>query len=566
MFQIIIGWIVAAMIGILYLFISDPANAHPDHITQNETRVIGGRQVIVSSKQRAVAREYARYKAPKTAPTFEEFCFPRKYKLQRQQLFMADFMKPVAKPKEALVFHNMGAGKTCLAIQVMKRWCKRGKPLIVMPAALIPGFRAEMRSPCGGLPGNGESPYAMSNENPLVPGSREYNDALDESDNEIDRDYHIMSFNKFAESGSRINAPLIIVDEVQNVSSGDGAFFGAIIKWIEAHSDATVMIMSGTPIFDSIAEIYSLARMLRIKSEAITPKNIPRLFDGKVSYFAGAPAYTFPRVHVKIVKCEMSKNQAKWYANQVAVEKSVHGTKELEMPKNFYIGTRMRANIALPSGQKDDRGLRELTADKVRMLENYSCKFVKLVKRLTRDGLALVYSGFVGAAGIAAITTILDILGWKNFLTDGPGAKRYAVFSGDTTSRQKDLIRATFNDSSNDDAQKIRVIIGSPSIKEGVSLMRIESVHIMEAYWNHSRLAQIYARAVRYCSHKSLPKASRAVTIYIYCAWTKKPLPTPDNSIDLYMLAIADKKRDQNWPYIQALINCAVDRLIHYPK
>ena len=81
----------------------------------------------------------------------------------------------------------------------------------------------------------------------------------------------------------------------------------------------------------------------------------------------------------------------------------------------------------------------------------------------------------------------------------------------------------------------------------------------MESYWNHSRLEQIYGRAVRYCSHKTLPARDRNVTIYIYAAMAgKSPKePTPMSSIDLYMLAIADKKKEKNDPLVAGLIDAA---------
>ena len=46
-------------------------------------------------------------------------------------------------------------------------------------------------------------------------------------------------------------------------------------------------------------------------------------------------------------------------------------------------------------------------------------------------------------------------------------------------------------------------MLGSPSIKEGVSLLRIEQVHILEPYWNMSRILQIIGRATRDSNNKT---------------------------------------------------------------
>jgi superfamily II DNA or RNA helicase len=134
--------------------------------------------------------------------------------------------------------------------------------------------------------------------------------------------------------------------------------------------------------------------------------------------------------------------------------------------------------------------------------------------------------------------------------------------------REKAIIKDVFNSPANDDASQIQVVIGSSAIKEGVSLMRVRTVHVLETYWNHSRLDQIIGRAVRYCSHKSLPARDRSVLVYIYASTAGKlsKLPTPMESIDLYMLDIADKKRDDIEPYMEAFATVAIDKFVHYPE
>jgi superfamily II DNA or RNA helicase len=60
--------------------------------------------------------------------------------------------------------------------------------------------------------------------------------------------------------------------------------------------------------------------------------------------------------------------------------------------------------------------------------------------------------------------------------------------------------------------------LGSPAIKEGVSLLRVRQVHIIEPYWNMSRLEQVIGRAIRFCSHKDVEPEKRVVKVYIYIA------------------------------------------------
>lgn len=509
--------------------------------------------------QKQIGKEYKDLATPTKHPSFEEFCYPKEYKVQRQQEFVAEYMEPASKPKEMLVYHSIGAGKTCLAIQTALKWIKRGKPLILMPASLIPGFYNEFRSTCGGYMTEKELTHLRS----LDPATAEYKQLIAESNAKIDKDFQIMSYNKFL-NAKNVEAPLIIVDEVQNLS-GMGSTYRAIHEWIAQNEKSSVLIMSATPIFDSTKEIYALAKLLRIDSTYISPDNIPRLFAGKVSYYAGAPAHTVPQVFIKVKKCQMSKHQARWYKAEVEAEQSKMGNIKLnEISNDFYIKSRQKSNVVYPHGLGGKTGMDSLGAQQIRdSLDTYSCKYDRLIRKLKRGGLAFVYTSFTGAGGIAFLCKCLEAFGWQNYATEGVGPKRYAIWSGDQTMNEKDAIRQIFNNPNNDHGGKIQIIIGSPSIKEGVSLMRVRQVHILESYWNHSRLEQIYGRAVRYCSHKSLDKKDRFVKIYIYAAIADdNPKPDPMSSIDLYMLDIANRKRDETVLITDSLTHVAVDRAL----
>lgn len=559
-------------------------------------------------KQDEVYRKYRELRAPRVgkAAVYEEYCWPQDFALQRQQLFGAEYMdlEPGCTPngctpkgctpngctpKELLVFHRIGAGKSCFAIQVGMRYrgAKSGaRPLFVMPASLIPGFRNELRGPCGG--GDYMTEAERATQARLTPGEPEYRALLERSDARIDADFQILSYNKFAEDAKNAAAPLIVIDEVQNINNPDGVYYKAALAWIDGHPKASVVVMSGTPVFDSAEELDSLAPLLRIEvppggfaspdgisdpeSAASVEKAVARHFAGKVSYYGGAPPSTFPATTIRVRRCRMSRHQAHWYRSEAKAEMTKSGGIALKhAPNDFYINSRQRSNIVYPKGLTGEAGLAALTPALIReSLETYSAKFARLVRRLRRGELSFVYSSFTGPGGIGALTKCLDALGWRDFAAHGPGRRRYAVWSGDETGREKDLIRATFNAPQNDGGAAIQAIIGSPSIKEGVTLLRVRVVHVLEAYWNHSRLAQIFGRAVRYCSHRSLPSDERAVAIYVYAAVCGSSADandaTPERSVDLYMLGLADAKRAAAAPAVRALINVAVDRYLYYGK
>jgi Helicase conserved C-terminal domain len=298
--------------------------------------------------------------------------------------------------------------------------------------------------------------------------------------------------------------------------------------------------------------------------------DIRKLFDGKISYFAGAPDYTYPEVHMKIRKCKMSRHQTQWYRATVEAEMKATGDVRLrEISDSFYIKSRQRSNIVYPLGLTGQSGLDALTPAMIRdNLEVYSTKYATLIKKLARGGLSFIYTGFTGAGGIAALVKCLLAVGYVDYYDqyDSKGHKRkgrrFVIWSGEQTAREKDEIRAVFNSSENDNGSQIQIVIGSPAIKEGVSLLRVRSVHLIEPYWNKSRIEQIFGRAVRYCSHKSLPRDERSVTIYIYVAIATGPeeKKSPLISIDNYMLDCAARKTKEMEPYISQMIDIAVDR------
>lgn len=516
--------------------------------------------------QKTLYTKYPKYRINKKI-TFDEFCYPTSFTLQKQQSFAGEFMSPKNKHSSLLVFHKIGAGKTCLSIQIAEQWISRGKPLMLMPASLIPGFRNELRSKCA------KDNYISAANRQLIktlhPTDNDYKQIIHMSDELINSKYTIMSYNEFAMKYKKIDAPLCVIDEVQNINNPNGTYYKIIMQWIESHPKSTIVIMSGTPLFDNPSEIYGLANMLRIKYQnKITPRDIPKLFNDKISYYNGAPSYTFPTVYLKVKKCYMSKHQAHWYKSQVEAESKNNKIVLKDINNNFYIKTRQRSNIVYPNGLNSETGLAQLTYNIIlNKLQVYSCKLAVLIKKILKNQLSFIYTGFTGVAGIAVIVKCLEANGFKDYFKHGPGKHRFAVWSGDQTLNQKDNIRSIFNNKQNDNCSQLQVVIGSPAIKEGVSLLRVRQVHVLETYWNHSRLEQIYGRAVRYCSHKTLPKQDRDVTIYLYAACVSRNKSIdPNNSIDLYMLNIADKKREQTTPYIDAMINTAVDRMLYYKK
>ena len=53
--------------------------------------------------------------------------------------------------------------------------------------------------------------------------------------------------------------------------------------------------------------------------------------------------------------------------------------------------------------------------------------------------------------------------------------------------------------------EKLKVVLVSQAGSEGLDFKNIRQVHILDPWYNMSRIEQIIGRAVRNCSHKLLP-------------------------------------------------------------
>ncbi len=540
-----------------------------------------------------ITKKYKKYKIKQTQETMDDFCTPQKFKLQPQQAFIADYFSSKEGPPGMLLFHQIGAGKTCAAISVAEKMKNKYNIMVVLPAALIGNFMDELRSPCPG-----ENEYITSAEksklSKLQIGDPEYNQIIKKTEERIKKYYTIYSYHKFVELAQdkkiKLKNTLLIIDEVQNMVSLTGTFY-RVLKNLIDNSDNTLklIILSATPMFDRPSEIGLTLNLLKPKKEfpigsefnqefmsgnginyrAVNMKKFIELSKGLVSYYRGAPPYTYPEEIFKVVKCNMSDFQYKSYLTALSAEGDyVKGAFKnvdiLNLPPNFFLGPRMVSNIAFPNKCIGEMGFSCFNNDYL-LLQNvgeYSIKFLKIFKKIKKsEGPVFVYSNFKDLGGLRSFIKFIEYHGYKNYKVYGEGPNRYAVWSGDEPHHMKEEIKQVFNQKENKDGSKIRMMLGSPSVKEGVSFKRVRQVHILEPYWNMSRILQIIGRAIRFCSHKDLPKMQRNVEVFLYLATR-----TGENTIDQYIWSLAKEKSKLIESFETALKESAVDCELFYNR
>lgn len=547
--------------------------------------------------------KYKKYQIPKKQKSFKEICFPKEFTLQNPQLFLADYLGPNGvKQNGMLVFHQIGSGKTCTGIRIAEAW--RGKRTIyfVVPASLIGNLRNELRSKCAG------NLYITDTDRNLLktlhPSSKEYKEIIEDSDAQIDKYYNIYSYNKFVtriENGEiNLKNAILIIDEVQNIVSEGGKYYQVIFEAIsKAPKDLKVILLSATPMFDKPVEIALTMNLLRLpkdiptgadfrneflktsvvfeedekgeikKSVVVKARNLDKfkqLIKGYVSYFKGAPPYTFPQAKIRYLKCEMSDFQYRSYLTVLNKEKvkytgslkAFQNSKIEDLPNDFFLGARIVQNIAFPNKDIYAEGYESLNDVNLSMenLQKYSIKFYAILNKIkVCTGPIFIFSNFKQYGGIMSLVRVLEAHGYVDYLKYGEGTRRFAVWSGDTPSKKREEIKAVFNNFNNHKGKKIKIILGTPSMKEGVSLFNVRQVHILEPYWNYSRLQQVIGRSSRYCAYKMLPEEQRNVKIYIYLAVHEMEKSTIDQKI---MKLALDKKKLIDY-FEQALKEEAVD-------
>ena len=131
--------------------------------------------------------------------------------------------------------------------------------------------------------------------------------------------------------------------------------------------------------------------------------------------------------------------------------------------------------------------------------EEISNKFLEIEKIMGRNkGKTAIYSSYY----------YNGILEFAKFLN----SRRYAydILEAHASVDEVSRILKQFNEGEN------RILLIHPEITEGISLVGVEQLHILEPVKNVALEKQIIGRSVRYGSHKHLPKERQKVDVFLW--------------------------------------------------
>lgn len=307
-------------------------------------------------------------------------------------------------------------------------------------------------------------------------------------------------------------------------------------------------------------------RMEKISTDVIVNKDILEyMCSGYISYFKGGNPKGFPKKITEYVYTPMNNNQIDLYQNILEYELKKH----VKERKNttYNIKSREVSNVILhggnfesykPDNTKTTRenifdtkiSLMRTTLNNLRndekkidfIKENYSSKFAKIIQNIIKEehgpGTHFVYSSFLNS-GVRTLGVMLETMGW-NDLTENidkkiknSNGKNFVIWSGDIGKRKskaqeiknlkekKNNFRKgtmeKFNSDDNIEGEQLKIIFGTNAIMEGIDFKHVKYVHIVEPWWNDSRIEQVEARAIRWKSHTNLKQTDEQfVKVYKY--------------------------------------------------
>jgi hypothetical protein len=148
---------------------------------------------------------------------------------------------------------------------------------------------------------------------------------------------------------------------------------------------------------------------------------------------------------------------------------------------------------------------------------------------------------------------------------------RYIEYHGAIDRDIREANKKIYNDKENMHGRVVKIIMLSPAGAEGITLRNVRQVHILEPYWNMSRLEQVIGRGIRFCSHKDVNIEKRYVKVYIYLATIpteiaqkEKVLPKFERTItvDEHIYQMALTKLKLILQFEEVIKTVAIDKLL----
>jgi superfamily II DNA or RNA helicase len=416
---------------------------------------------------------------------------------------------------------------------------------------------------------------------------------------------------------------LVIVDEAHNLretteTNVDAKFISAALKdLIQTANGITIVLLTATPMYDRFEEIFDYFNLFLWNSRKQSPDSaihardfftetgdflnadkeitFRRLCETYISFVRGENPFTFPfrlpppddLIAIPNRKTDMMNKKIGTPIQYLKLTQSFMSEYQASIVETLKPSglSQYRTICVLPENKdfKDVFEKREgqyfyktepfLTPSKV---ATFSSKFALITKILENsDGLVFIFSN-LAELGVQLFAMCLEehgyvsaignsILGETSNETPKGSKGRYALITSTTNDSDIQKILTRLRRRENMNGQDIRVVLASPKVSEGVDFRYVRQIHILDPWFNMSRIEQVIGRGMRVCSHSLLPFEDQNTTVYLHvCRYKDKQKETLDEYIyraivEQKGIAIAKVKR----VLMESAMDCELEKPVN---
>lgn len=531
-------------------------------------------------------------------------CKSGDYSLTKPQQLIRNFVSPYTPYNGILIYHGLGVGKTCAAIQVAESFKNvfTKKAIVIASPNLQASFRSKLYDPtkgeaqCVGLTYKSES----IDSNYEFLGYEEFSNIIARIQKENPSNFVEVIENQYSNR-------VIIVDEAHNmrkVQNKDKNVAQKIEMVLRVARNVKLVLMTATPIFNDVEELQFIMELMYTNDKRFDMvEKVRKRIDNEmlvefarhyVSYMRGENPYTFParlwpkettpfgkmpKVDYKgekvkyrlaftpIITSPLSKVQQQAY-HRLIVD-IVPDEEYMQQNNASYM---QATNIVYPNnlsggdgfngcfGQQKHKGERMTYQYKTdteflhpSTIHKYSTKMAKIIEYIRNsEGIVLVYSEFL-AAGILPLAFALEHCGYSNFTRnlldckkrERDTGKKYIIVSGAAGIQNNvDKVFPVLNSAENKNGELIKVVLFTSAGAEGLDYRNVREIHLLEPWYNMSKIEQIIGRGVRNCSHEMLPPEKRNCLVCLHAS-TYTVGDQDRECVDLYAYRRAEEKQLQ---------------------
>lgn len=383
---------------------------------------------------------------------------------------------------------------------------------------------------------------------------------------------------------------LLIVDEAHNLretteTNVDAKLISAALKQIiQTANGITLVLLTATPMYDRFEEIFDYFNLFLWNSRKQSPSQAIHATDfftetgdfvstdaemqfrsiceTYVSFVKGENPFTFPfrlpppdsllakptrtidlngkKIVKPIQYLPLTESIMSPFQANIVKNLKLRGLSEYRTICTFPENKTLPEVLEKRDGQYFYTGEHFLAPSNV---ATYSSKFALITKILDEsDGVVFIYSnlaelgvqlfgmcleehGYIPASG----TPLLGEL--SNEVQKGSKG-RYALITSQSSDAEINRLLTRLRRRENINGQDIRIVLASPKVSEGVDFRYVRQIHILDPWFNMSRLEQVIGRGMRVCSHSLLPFEQQNTTIYLHvCRYADKTQETLDEYI-----------------------------------